>query len=537
MATTITVLSWNVESLGDGKGTLPGGTLPPQQSEIINFISLVIQGSQASLVGIMEIKSGRGALILQWLLASLNNARPVNPAYTWAGRVSSRQDGGTQEEYLFLWKNQSGVLELNLEGVPGPTSLVGVVDANAMEGLFAATGWDAAGQTQLGAALLDSGYVQNGKFKARSRMVTTSTFRVVPAAWNHLKSTGAITFAPSPATQPPPLTPTQAKWLAMQLLSIDILRFITYGDRSPYLGNFLVGGKSLMVSLLHAPGPQDPTRTDAINIMGLSLPMQAQVAQDSLLLMGDFNIGAKQGNATGRVYGRFSNNQGVFGFAQVSPVQVAQVFAPITGAPLGAPDLLPNAQTTLVNGYVADGASPASVLGNTFDKFFFRGSTTAGRQMTQSGAGVVNLVQITAANQGTAYVPSVAASALTFFRAFRGITFLKQQYNSLTALQTKGQRTVNNLSQQLSGVQTRIAAAGTLPSGSALLTRQAKLQGQLQDASGKLKVISDSVANLTTLITLVTDPSRTEPSGIGTALAVYRYAVSDHLPISVQLTA
>lgn len=542
MATTITVLSWNVESLGDGKATLSGVT-PPQQSEIVNFMSLVIRRSGADLVGIMEVKSGRGPLILQWLLASLNNARPgAAPfAYTWRGRVSSRQDGGTQEEYLYLWKDQPNRLTLDPAGVPGPTSLVGVVDAGAMETLFATTGWTPTQQNAFFGALAASGYIQHGMYKVGTKPLTTSTWRVVPSMWNTINTTTNASVAFASGQNPPTaLTSTQLQALATQLKNIDILRFISNADRSPYLGNFLVGNpaKRLMVSMLHAPGPQDRTRFEANNIIALSLPMRAQVGQDNLLVMGDFNISAATASKTARAYGRFTNSQGAFVFASLTPVQLVQVFAPLTGAPLNAADLLGTAETSLTKEYLADTALPTDPLNNPYDKFFFKGSATASRQITSGNAAVLNVIQTMAANQGTAFAAAIGTSALTFFRAFRGGTYFNSALGNLQKAQTKAQGVLNQANSRLQGVRTAIYnAGGSAAPGSALRKRLNKAQDDVADATAKLNAATASVANIQAVITLVTTATVATPQGIGSGLAVYRHAVSDHLPITVQLTA
>src|SRR5688572_9733792 len=119
----INVLSWNVESLGESKSST--GATPPQQSEVITFMSLVIQSAAAGVGGIMEIKAGDGIKIMTWLLSSLNNARTGQApyAYTWKGTLSARQDGVMLEEALILWKDQANTLTLDLAGVPGPSSL------------------------------------------------------------------------------------------------------------------------------------------------------------------------------------------------------------------------------------------------------------------------------------------------------------------------------------------------------------------------------------------------------------------------------
>ena len=75
--TTVRVVSWNIESLGDAKSTVTDPkTAAVNQSEIVNFINLVVRVTEADLVGIMELKSGIGATIRNWLLPRLNNGAP-----------------------------------------------------------------------------------------------------------------------------------------------------------------------------------------------------------------------------------------------------------------------------------------------------------------------------------------------------------------------------------------------------------------------------------------------------------------------------
>jgi hypothetical protein len=532
---TITVLSWNVESLGDGKGTLPG-LMVPTQSEVVNFLRLAIQDSGADLVGIMEVKSGRGAYILNWLLALLNNGPPQNPGDVWDGRVSSRQDGGTQEEYLLLWKHQANVLALDPAGRPGPTALVGVVDGNALETLVAPATLTPDQVKALLAALAASGYVQPGQFLEKSSMRKTATARVVPAKWGKLNVTNPppVTFAVPPAPQPPALTPAQRQALAVRLKDTGILRFLTYGSRSPYVGNFLVGTppKRLMVSLLHAAGPGDLDRLSAIGVMALAAPMTDQVAQDSLLVMGDFNVEDSWLPPTGRQYVCDAN-----GFHQVTPLKaldVHPVFEPITSAPLNAPELtLPQPRTSLTNAYLADSSPITATRGSTYDKFFFHGSTTQGRQVTASAQSAYDLITATASNQG-AFKPALGQSALVFYRAFRGADFLVSQAAGLTKKQPKAEQAVKAAQKKLDAANAAIGG-GHVSIKSPLANRQATAVGLLKRAKSTRDSLVSQKAAITALLTTLQDPTVTAPTGIGSALSVYRFAISDHLPITVKL--
>src|SRR4051812_12550859 len=101
---TLRVMSWNVESFGMTKAI--AGANAAGQGEIVNFIANAIVTVGASIVGIMEVKSGYGATLAGWLTGSLNNLQP--PPGQWEAAVSPRQDGGPYEEYLMLWRVQPG---------------------------------------------------------------------------------------------------------------------------------------------------------------------------------------------------------------------------------------------------------------------------------------------------------------------------------------------------------------------------------------------------------------------------------------------
>jgi endonuclease/exonuclease/phosphatase family metal-dependent hydrolase len=443
------------------------------------------------------------------------------------------------EEYVVLWKSQANRLQLNANASPAPASLIGVVDDNALSQLFSAKGWAANNLNRTGtyAALAAAGYVAAGKFKLRTKMTITKFQRVLPAGWNLLSQMGnpQVQWANNP---PPPAAINNAadsQALARLLLDVDILRFITYGDRSPFLVNLLVGATPapLAIVLLHAPGPQDATRTDAINIIGLSRPAGRAAATGNLLVMGDFNIAANQANATGRVYGRYTNAQHQFVFAQVTPAQTAQVFSPITGGPLNAPDLLPNIRTSLVNAYLADNSPLNATLANTFDKFFFRGAAA----MNQANARAINLVDVMDPNS-MHHDAGIAQSGLTFFRSLRGVAFLQGQEKRLQREFNKHNKSVITLTNQVGNIQTKINNTVPAPApNSALVLRHTDAQNKLNTATQKRAAAQLQLTACQAMRALVGNAANLAPTGVGTALTTYRFAVSDHLPISVELTA
>jgi endonuclease/exonuclease/phosphatase family metal-dependent hydrolase len=537
MPTKIRLLSWNIESLGDAKATVPDPVNAGQvvESELINFINLVIRRANADVVGIMEVKSGRGASILGWLLPRLNNV--AGAAYQWQGRVSARQDGGTQEEALYLWKQQANRLVLDQAGVPAPISSIGIVDRNVLETTFASLGIanNAVTQGAFLAALHTAGYILHGTFQGRGNSrPLTQTWRVDANAWNALASApppAEVNFGATPL--PVPMTRQQRRALAAQLIGSDILRFVRYGDRSPFLGNFLVGNppKRVMVGMLHAPGPQDLTRTDAINVIGLST---CAAAADNLVLMGDFNIAANQAGLTGVEYGRFDDH-GTYKFAQLVPRQYQVVFDPIEHVPLGAGAqvLQPDQRTTVIDTYVDDTVPVATILANTFDKFFFRGNPAPAQQLTAADPRVWNIVRLLDPRNPD-FNPQLARSALTFFRTLRGDAHLIKAASGLGKKYVKFQRTYNRADTRAKGLDAKIKATNP-PPNHPLYTRHRQAVAEANKASQMMAAIGSQQIAIQDVRTVVNGHQPT-PAGVGTGLAVYREAISDHFPISLDLT-
>jgi hypothetical protein len=499
----------------------------------VNFINLVIRRVNPDIVGIMEVKSGIGRQLLGWLLPRLNNGG-LGP---WRGRASARQDGGTQEETLYLWKEIPNTLQLDLAGVPAPISSVGIVDENALETTFASVGiaGNAAVQAAFLAALNAAKYIGHGTYKGpKNTRPLTRTWWVNADQWNTLNTTKnpAVNFG---ATPPPVgMNATQLQALAAQLIGIDILRFISYADRTPFLANFLVGNpaKKLMVAVLHLQGPSDPDRKDAINIIGLS---NCAAGADNLVLMGDFNIAANQGGLTGVEYGRFLRPDKSFAFAQLVPKKVQPVFYPVENAPLMAGNVaLPSpAKTTLIDAWVSDKFPSNAVLGNTYDKFFFRGNAAKAKAITGRHPLTWNMVDHLNGADAVNSWPVEAQSALTFFRAFRGDLYLAERDKSLAEKQDKAQKTFDLAAKTAANLQAKINGASPKPPLTSPLykrlavelAKETKANQQLANCKLQRAAIGEVRGLVNGLGTM--------PTGVGTALAVYREAISDHFPISL----
>lgn len=546
MSTKITILSWNIESFGAGKAAIlspkTGGTKPPppSKSQIVDFIATVAKQLNVDVLGIMEVKSGIGPLLNGWLLSALNNNGTAGT--TWKGAVSSRQDGGTQEEYIYLWKS-TATFDLNMSALPGPTSLVNVADEQVFAGLFqAANVTTAADQLQFLQALVANGYLIKGTWKMRSSVKSTKTFRVNPAIWQLLKNATAVSFSSTKNPQPPvAFSPQQLTQIGTILTQLDVLRFITYGDRSPYLINLTLDTKPLTIALYHAPGPQDPTRFDAINIIGMSLPLAPSNPDKNMLLMGDFNISSSQSFSTALVYQRAPDpvNPNGVNFGPVNPRKYATIFDPIQFAPLKTswPLLPAPTKTSLTSKYVTNTAKTEETEGNVYDNFYFRKSGTAGNELTvvASSANIALPLAAFYPGQG-AFNKPIATALLVFFRAFGGVANLTKSLQKAEAAMDKISATVKRSTKNLQMARSNLKDAQKAKQDTATLEKRVKkYAAQVALENAKLSDAHDAVSSLTATGTLVGDNFNTTPAGIGDALTIYRYAISDHLAISFQL--
>lgn len=533
MPTIVTVMSWNIESFG-GKKAIDGSQGIAQESELINFINLAIREAGADVVGIMEIKGGVGRMVLGWLLAKLNNLQPAG--VMWKGSVSSRQDGGTQEETLYLWREEANRLTTDATAIPGPTWSIGIADNEAMNSLFTTKNWASSqDRTAFYAALADSGYVEYGRFGSNKK---TKTWRVAASSWGTLSTMAPPQITITGTAQPPPpgLSAADCQAVAQKLVAIDMLRFPTFADRSPYVAHLLVGspGKSLTIALLHVPGPQDPTRTDSINIMAMSAILQHAAGTASLLVMGDFNIGVTQLADRSDFWAR-KTAFGQWGFVRdvMANPNRQTVFAPITGAPLNALNQLGNERTSLARRtFMPDTAPLSSARANAYDRFFFHdGGITAGQGQ------VVDLLA-RLINGNPAFSAALAQAAMTFFRAYRGPAAVTKAANTLA--NTLGKKNRELGAARLSYQRAKLAYRAARQDGETATSQHNRMMTAQRDCDA----IAQEIAQLTTeqhaiaaVQTLVGNPGSNAATGTGTALAIYRVAASDHLPITIQLTA
>ena len=498
---TLRVMSWNVQSLGEAKSEI----LVAGAREIVNFVSRSIAAADATIAGIMEIKSGYGPQLGPWLSAALNNLQGINE---WNWFASQRQDGRPNEEYLLLWREQPGTLSLNLQARPMGAWLIGVFDPGALVNLPPST--PAVDPAALVQALIDSAYLMHGQFMSGGSRRSTATLRINPERWQELVVGEAIDLPRGPA-----LTPAQEQWLSSVLVSFDIFRFLTYGDRPPFVANFLLGAAQHPVTLVlfHAEGPGANVGS-AVNLLADTAPVSSAGA---LVLTGDFNV-----TSTRPVPVPVHSRNGPVARSS------ANTYAPFGALGLEAP--LGNTLTTLQQYFYADPTSAGvpltslEVRHNDYDKFFLR--RTAAVAPT-ANTGVFDLVASTAGNQpALTFSAALGASSLALYRAGVNTGSIDRKLGKFTA-------SAATLTKQRA--RAAAAAAAAAPTPAAAGKRKLSADSAVAGDDDKLAEAQEQRASLTALRAVVTDPASAHPPNVGTAAAIYRRIISDHLPIVVEL--
>lgn len=526
MPTTISVMSWNVRNLGDSKTTLPNQAVNGDM-RIMELIAdeTVRQGIQ--VVGIMEIQSGIGLAIALNIIADLNN-RP-NSSGRWAYRLSSRQDGGTQEEYLFVVDCAAGSLRFDVAGRPAQSSLMGVFDESVIEDFSA----NPLHRDELLTALVSQEYIERGIFHTAGGSgkihVLTKEFRVNPDKWLALSTGANVVFPPPQTPFVAGLTPANLTRLKNKLLDVDILKFTKYGDRSPFMLQLLVGpnlnSTPLTIVLAHQLGTSNPLRFDSINIMALNrvLIANAQAGQ-AMILMGDYNVAAHQMKMDVSVYGR-SWSQNSYGLNKAKPPQTNRIFAPILAWP-NSVDLLGDQATSLTRGFLANGSPPANALSSAYDKLmlFNIGNAQPGR--------VINLVN----DYNQPALAALPTAQLAFARAkASGIgNFITEDQDKIRKKQNEIVKKNTQTKKLIASIAPKVTSK--TPADSPIRARLVKLRAERTVYDGKIAQLQAQIDAGQFIFDQINSVNVIHPAGIGISLAVYSYAVSDHLPVSVKFT-
>lgn len=529
MPTTIRVMSWNVQNLGDSKTSLPGPAFTPDM-RVVNLIANEVFRRGIRVLGIMEIQSGIGNAVGQHIINELNN-KPGS-SKQWTARLSSRQDGGTQEEYLFIVDFGVGNIRFDVTGRPAQSSLMGVFDESVINDF----GTNPSERQQLMDALNDTNYIKRANFYVSKGgmkvQMTTSQYRVEGQAWSDLSAGASVKF---PSPQKPfvaGLTALQLLQLKKKILDVDILKFTSPGDRSPFMMHLKIGSNNnltpLTIVLAHQLGTSDPQRFDAINIMALNRVLLYNAANSSpMLLMGDYNVATSQMKKQVRVYERRIANH-VFGLNTATPPTTQQIFSPLFDWSKTNVDLLGAQATSLNHSFLMNNAPAADALSSAYDKLMLFNVPTA----KIGDSGVVNLVSEYTKPKNA--VQSTAKLALARAKAVGISDFITEKQEKLEDRISAISKKNVGIMKSIKELQKKITAH--TPQSSPLRKRLAKFKAE-RNTYGEIEDgLQTQVDAAELILQQLATATVTYPKDIGTSLAVYSYAVSDHLPVAVEFT-
>jgi hypothetical protein len=322
MPSTIRIMSWNIQKLGSSKIDGERGDINGKPREApylvqeenvfysLDYIVSISINYNLDILCIMEVTTQSGKKIMDYLINELDK---LAGSKIWKGVASTVQTGGTYEQYVIIWKNQPGILsiEINPEKLPSPAWLYNTVDYQSLYYFFDSlekTGTEAEQlkrKDDIIDALVSSGYIKPGRrtnaekkkdakdkeeeeyddksSKSSSRRSRRGknlvlvqndnnqpaiaghsshiSYRLVVDKWKRLKDEGAELVLNDKDGNPlnPPLTSDQLKILKGTLEQIGVILFPNTFSRSPYLLNLTVGDGTttypLQLALIHTPGP------------------------------------------------------------------------------------------------------------------------------------------------------------------------------------------------------------------------------------------------------------------------------------------
>jgi endonuclease/exonuclease/phosphatase family metal-dependent hydrolase len=260
------IMSWNIQNLG-GSSTL---------RSIYPFIGTVIKGSNADIVGIMEIVGQSAETVLNQIVNDLNGRESGNP---WQGKLSDPSYECHNEQYIYLWKESTN---LTID-VGQNIFLAGILSSDAFDHFLDQTKKD-----EIEELLYNHHYLLNVE-------------RVDKYGISHIRKAYLISTAKvNDLVGPPPgkldfgtdtttLTTKELDDVRDILIKFRNLGILNPDHRTPYIATFQVGTNryELPIALLHAPNPANQDRARVIN----SLANSPQLNQgNDGLVMGDFNV-------------------------------------------------------------------------------------------------------------------------------------------------------------------------------------------------------------------------------------------------------
>lgn len=571
MATSIKVMSWNIQNLGEALLGVenPDKPNPPDiKRPFIKVMCKVLLNWNPDIVGVMELRGGVGVSVGQSICDRLN---PAAMSYTWKYSVSSKQNSARQEETLFLWKDEAGVIQQNPDTLPGPFSLISMIDRQGFTNLFTKLGLTTNDQE---IDLLNTLANKDNKLLQLLSSPSSSSnpvYRIFPNQWQQLnmmlKTGGTVTLNLSGASTPAVknLTQAQQQQVVQTLVAQDMMTFPDQSERTPYVADFLIGPTAapIRIALLHTPGPgvkanqtsnipgfaaQAAVTTANTDLVSSTGGMLSVASAPNMLYMGDLNVSQKviDQQTTVANFGRVtagSSKTLKFGPNGTS----SAVFSQLTTAPMSAVMQLDKVDTSLTTNVLDNSTSTIQQAGaNPYDNFYYRVSSAAATAINIGSPSVVQvLLAITPGPQGDpragtpaspTYVPDLGSSVLAFFKFRKGNSALA---NAQTLINVQGMFNQSALQQAQTNATTANTNANNNPGGNAnaSTSKRKRSSGKtLGKRQKKAKSIAQSGTNIQLTVANIANTNVTTPRGLGDALLYYRKAVSDHLPIIATFT-
>ncbi len=338
----------------------------------LRYVSRVIIDSGADFVGIMEIVGWQGTDIKQQLLSVLNN-HTAGSSGNWRGAESEMTPSRPNEQYLFL-REDDPVRKMEI-------SLYGIIDDNAFDAFFKKhpAFYNSANNTfnqqaiaNFWDALKKKGYLDDDYIVPNAERVQ------LVANTNYLDLTPDIN-----------LNAQQKQDVVDILISEDVINFPYSGSRPPFLAKLTLqpNDTEMLVVLFHAPGPGSSWPMIACSNLGL-IPNVRDVSKS--LIMGDFNVKHNQYSQQYTLYNRGNNGQ-LVAVQNAGATVTAQPFQRLTGPaiagaidmPQGKPfytKVLNNHPTSLTSTTLtapipnANNANTRALRSSTYDNFYCRGN-------------------------------------------------------------------------------------------------------------------------------------------------------------------
>lgn len=494
MASPIKILSWNIQIFGFTKmyKNNPANPFVPIPSEIFKYIAWYVTtySTPADIIAIMEINEGAGSLILGLLIAELNNFSGTS---VWKGQCAERQVGSKAESYIILWQDVPKRVALFNDPITLKTFyLSGRISTMLLGETFLPLPYDPLIAHTFVSKLENK---KGGVSKLFAGPNNTYKWVLLANKWKEIESLqasgGIISDILNNTVLPNAVDQKKLQDICYKQMPI---LFPDAKERFPYIAKFNVdpndGGayKQLTAIVYHAPFESaDPV----ICINNLGQLKELNDVTVNRLVMGDFNVPVNSTN-TSLAYGFVPNKDGKFNYEAIygAAKQYLTAFVPLTGAPVSMPPVLTPTSpplTSLAATYFDPATTPsptaAQYMSSAYDNLLF-GAGSAGA-LSVTGGSYDDL--IVAMTPPALSATTMGALAMQILMEGNGYSNAQKQGNS------------------------------TKPSTSpATATSNANL--------------------LACLAAMNCGATNNRPSNLAEAQVVYRYAISDHIPVWVELS-